>query len=172
MHPAAIAGKMILRVLAFPIAREAIPGRRRGISAPGTVVTGIGPEPRRLGLAGAGGEQADGRVIRKDRLGRQDMTTDGIGQRFQQGGGLSDPIGQRRAIQIKAIPVEDLTLAIEGEMVGILGSPAHAPRDPVQDGRARWGATAAGPERSAREPSAGQPGTDDAVHDEASRHVF
>ena len=41
------------------------------------------------------------------------MATDGIGQRFQKGGGLADPVGQCRAIKIEAFAVEYLALAIE-----------------------------------------------------------
>src|SRR5690606_7231249 len=35
MHEAARAGEMVLRVLSLAVAREAIPGRRRGRAAPG-----------------------------------------------------------------------------------------------------------------------------------------
>lgn len=119
VHPAAEPGEVILGVLALAVAGEPIPGRGRGLPAPRSFVAGIGPEPCRLGLAGAGGQHADRRVVCKDRLGRQNMATDGVGQGFQQGGGLADPVGQRRAIKIKAFAVEDLALAIQGKMVGI-----------------------------------------------------
>ena len=81
MHPAAVAGEMVLGVLAFAVAGEPIPGSGRGIAAPRAFVAGVCPEPRGLGLAGApsrrlhaiacratGGQHADGRVIGKDRL--------------------------------------------------------------------------------------------------------
>ena len=58
MHPAAEAGEVVLRVLALAVAREAIPGRRGCRAAPRPLVTGIGPEPRGLRLAGAGREHA------------------------------------------------------------------------------------------------------------------
>jgi hypothetical protein len=80
MHPAAEAGEMILGVLALAIAGEAIPGGGWSAAAPGAFVTGIGPEPCRLGLAGARGEHTDRRIIGEDRLGRQDMAADGIGE--------------------------------------------------------------------------------------------
>ena len=115
MHPAAEAGEMILGVLALAVAGEPIPGGRWGIAAPRAFIAGIGPEPCRLGLAGAGGEHADRRVIGEDRLGRQDMAADGIGQGFQQGGGLADPVGQGRAVEIEPFAVEDLALAIQAE---------------------------------------------------------
>ena len=36
------------------------------------------------------------------------MAPDGIGQRFQQGGALADPIGQGGAVDIQPLTVEDL----------------------------------------------------------------
>lgn len=53
MHPAAVSGEVILRVLALSITGEAIPGGGRRGTAPGAFVAGIGPEPCCLGLAGA-----------------------------------------------------------------------------------------------------------------------
>ena len=47
------------------------------------------------------------------------MTPDGIGQRFQKGGGLADPVSKGRAIEIAPIPVEDLALAVKRKVVGI-----------------------------------------------------
>jgi hypothetical protein len=69
------------------------------------------------------------------------MPTDGIGQRFQQGGGLADPVGQRRAIQIKTVALEDLALAVKRKMIGVfvdqnMGKKART-RTPALDG-ARW----------------------------------
>jgi len=46
------------------------------------------------------------------------MAADGIGQRFQKGGGLADPIGQGGAVKVKALAVEDLALAIEWQVIG------------------------------------------------------
>jgi hypothetical protein len=121
MHPAAEAGEMVLGVLAFAVAGEAIPGGGRGIGAPRALITRIGLEPRRLGLAGAGCEHADWRVIGEDRLGRQDMAANRIGQRFQQCGGLADPIGQGGAVQIQTFALEDLALPVKRQMIGLRG---------------------------------------------------
>ena len=104
---------MVLRVLALAIAGEAIPGGRGRITAPWPFVAGIGPEPRGLGLAGAGREHLDRRVIGEDRLGRQDMSSDGVSKGFQQGGGLADPVGQRGSVEIDALTAVDLCLAIQ-----------------------------------------------------------
>ena len=48
------------------------------------------------------------------------MAADGIGQRFQQGSGFADPVSQRGTIKINAFAVEDLTLAIERQVISIL----------------------------------------------------
>ena len=171
VHPAAEASEVILGVLTFPISREPIPGGGRGRAIPGAFVAGIGPEPCRLGLSRAGGEHADRRVVGEDRLGRQDMTPDGIGEGFQQGGGLADPVGQCRAIQIEAFAVEDLALAVERQVVGILadqdmGQETRAGAAPLYGPRGQRGldeAFAAG---------AGQARPHDAVHEEAPGDVF
>ena len=115
-------------------------GGRGCLAAPGAFVAGIGPEPRRLGLAGAGGQHADGRVVGEDRLGRQDVAPDGIGERLQQGGDLSDPVGQGRAVEVEPFTVKDLALAVKRQMIGIfadhhIGQKAR-PRAPPLD-RAR-----------------------------------
>ena len=120
MHPAAVAGEMVLGVLAFAVAGEPIPGSGRGIADPRAFVAGVCPEPRGLGLAGAGRQHADRCVVGKNRLSRQDMSSDGIGQGLQQGSGFANPVRQGGAIQIKAFTVEDLALTIQRKMVGIL----------------------------------------------------
>lgn len=106
-------------VLAFPGAGEAIPCGGWGLTTPRTLIAGVGPEPCGLRLAGAGGQHADGRVIGEDHFGRQHMTPDGIGEGFQQGGALADPVGQGRAIEVEPLAREDLALAIQGKMAGV-----------------------------------------------------
>ena len=119
MHPAAEAGEMVLGVLALTVTGEPIPGGGRGRATPGAFVARIGPEPGGLGLAGAGRQHADGRVIGKNRLSRQDMSSDCIGQGLQQGSGFANPICERRTVQIKPFAVKDLALAVERQMIGI-----------------------------------------------------
>ena len=82
-------------------------------AAPGAFIAGIGPEPGGLGPARAGREHADRRVVGEDRLGREHMPPDGVGQRLQQRGGLSDPVGERGAVEVQPVALEDLALAIE-----------------------------------------------------------
>ena len=99
------------------------------------------------------------------------MASDGIGQRFQKGSGFANPIGEGRAVEVEAITVEDLTLTIERQMVGIFAD--------QNMGQQTWAGAAAFDgargQRGLDEPfaaGAGQPGTDDAVHDEAAWDVF
>jgi hypothetical protein len=158
-------------MLALSVAGEAIPGSRGCRAAPRAFIAGIGPEPCGLRLAGAGGQHADRRVIGKDRLGRQDMATDGLGQRFQQGCRLADPVRQGRSVEVDTFPVEDLALAIEWQMVGILV-------DQHMGQQTRAGATAFDRTRRERRlheaftAGAGQAGSHDPVHDEAAGDVF
>ena len=95
MHPAAVFGEMVLRVFAFAVGGEAIPAGGRDGAAPGALVATVSPKPGGLGLACAGGEHRDRGVVGKDRLPRQHMPPDGIGQRFQQGGRFAHPVRQR-----------------------------------------------------------------------------
>ena len=117
VHPAVEPGEMNLRVLALAITGVPIPVRGRGIAAPRPFVAGKGPKPCGLGLAV--GQHADRRVIGKDRLCRQDVAADGIGQRLQQGCRLADPIGQGRSVEVEAFTVEDLALTVKRQMIGI-----------------------------------------------------
>ncbi len=63
--------------------------------AGGPFVAGIDPEPGGLGPARSGSQHADRRVVGEDRLGCEHVPADGVGQRLQQRGGLSDPVGER-----------------------------------------------------------------------------
>ena len=171
MHPAVEAGEVVLRVLTLAVAGEAIPGGRGRRAGPGPLVTGIGPEPGGPGLASARRQHLHRRVVGEDRLGREDMAADRIGQRLQQGGGLADPVGQGRAVEVEAVTLEDPALAVERQMIGIfvhqhMGEETRT-RPTALDG--------AGRQRGLDEALAartGQPRPHDPVHDEAARDVF
>jgi len=171
MHPAAEAGEMVFGMLALAVAGEPIPCSGRSGAAPWPFVSGIGPEPGGLGLASAGGEHADRRVIGKDRFGRQDMATNGVSKGFQQGCGLADPVSQRGTVKIKAFAVEDLALPVKRQMIGILADqhvsqqtrPRTAPLDGPRGQRRLNKLLAAG---------ASQPGANDPVHDKPAGDVF
>ncbi len=88
--------------------------------SPRAFIASVGPQPRRLGLAGAWGQQRHGCIVSEYCLPRQHMPSDGRRQRLQQCRGFTDPIRQRRAIQIEPFAGEDLALPIKRQMVGIL----------------------------------------------------
>ncbi len=99
------------------------------------------------------------------------MAADSIGQGFQQGGGFADPDDQGGAVEIEALAVEDLALAVKRQVIGIL-----ADQDMGQ--KARPGAAALDGARRKRRldeafaAGAGQPGPDDPVHDEAAGDIL
>jgi hypothetical protein len=99
------------------------------------------------------------------------MAADGVSQGFQEGGGLADPVSQRGTVKINAFAVEDLTLAIERQVISIL-----ADQNMGQQARAR-AAALDGPrgQRGLHEPLAartGQTRANDAVHDKPAGNVF
>jgi len=171
MHPAAVSGDVVLRVLSIADTRERILCRRWCQSAPRALISDIAPEPCGLCLAGAGRQHADRCIVGKDRLCRQNVPSDGIGQGFQQGCCLADAVGQGRAIKIEPLAVEDLALQVKRQMVGIL-----ADQNVGQEARP-GAATLNWPRRQRRldeafATGAGQPEPRDPVHDEAARYVF
>jgi hypothetical protein len=107
----------------------------------------------------------------EDRLGRQDMAADGVCEGFQKGRGFAHPIGKGRSVEVETFAVEDLAMAVERQVIGIF-----ADQDMGQQTRP-W-ATALDRARRQRRlneafaAGAGQPGSDDPVHDEAAGHVF
>ncbi len=104
VHPAVVSCEVVLGVLALSIPGEPIPGGGRSLTAPGSLVAGVNPQPCGLGLAGAGGEHADGRVIRKDRLGRQDMAPDGICEGFGSSRAVDLPTQSARVERSRSRP--------------------------------------------------------------------
>lgn len=98
------------------------------------------------------------------------MAPDGDSQRFQQGSGFADPVSLLGTVKIRAFAVEDLTLAVKRQVIGVF-----AEQNTGQETRA--GATAldgARGQRGLNEPfaaRAGQTRADDAVNDEAAGDV-
>lgn len=135
---------MVFGKLAFPVARQAIPGSRWGQSAQGTFIAG---------------RHADRCVIGEGHL----------GQRFQWCSGLADPIGQHRVVEIEPVAVKDLALAVKRQVVGIVLTRPWASR-PGRGGRARSGGKGAGLD-DAFAAGAGQTRAGSPVHDKASGDV-
>ncbi len=154
MHPATVSHQMILGVLTFAVAGEAIPTGGWNGAAPGALLATVSPQPRGLGLAGARCQHRDRGIVDKDRLTGQHMPSDGIGQRFQQGGGFTDPVRERRAANIEPVAVKELALAVKRKVIGVfvdqdIGKKART-RASALDG-ARW-------QRSLREAIAARAG--------------
>ena len=78
---------------ALAIRRELIPSRWRGITAPRTFISPIRPEASCLCFTIPGGQQLDGRIIRKDGLAGEHIALDGLGKWLQQCSYLADPPG-------------------------------------------------------------------------------
>jgi len=94
----------------------ALPARFQSVA----FIAPAGPQSRGLGLACSGGQHCDWGIVCKYGLARQHMPPDRVSQRLQQGGRFAHPIRQGRAIQIKPFAAEDLALAIQRQVVGIL----------------------------------------------------
>ena len=113
--------EMALRAHALPIRRIAIEDGWRGISGMGALVADIDPKAARRGLAEPGGEHRHGRVVGVKRAPGHGMLADRLGQGCQQRRRRSDPIGQGGTVEIDAFAGIDLGLAVQRQMVGILG---------------------------------------------------
>ena|GEM_PF-3383864 len=120
MHPTLIILEMFTGTYAFAVWRELIPCGGWCIAAPRAFIPVIGLETCRLGLAIAGCQHLHRRVAGKDGLAGQDVALDGLGQRLQQRGRLTNPSSQCGAIHIQAFMREDLRLAVRGQVIRIL----------------------------------------------------
>ena len=80
-----------------------------------------------------------------DLVGGEDVRTDRVGNRIEQPGRLSDPVAERRAVEIDAVAGEDLGLAIERQVVAVLRPPADVRGWPALRARAASAWAAAGP---------------------------
>ena len=113
--------QMSSRPLGPAIRTVEIDRRRRIGSAPGPVIAGVDPEPAGLGAAAAGIEHRDRRVVGEQRLRGEDVLGEPGLQRLQPPDGSADPVGERRAIQLDALPGEDLALPVERKVIAVFG---------------------------------------------------
>ena len=99
------------------------------------------------------------------------MARDGVRQRFEQGGGFTNPVGQGGAVQIDPLALEYLALPVERQMIGIFID---------QHMREQTGAGPAALDRPRRQlglmeclaASAGHARAHDPVHDETAGDIF
>ena len=94
---------------------------RRLRSIPRSIIAGIDPEPAGLGAAAAGIEHRDRCVVGKQSLRGKDVRSEPCVQRLQPPDCATNPVGKCRAIQLDALPGEDLALPIKRKMIAILG---------------------------------------------------
>ena len=162
---------MVLGMRPAPVFGELIPGRERHIAAPRAFIAGIHPEPPGLGLACAGCEHVDGRVVGEDSFAPQDMFADGVSQWGQKCRCLANPVRESGAVKVEPVTFEDLALAIKRQVIRIFADKDMRqqpwPRASTFDGT-RW-------QHCLRElfaAFAGKARAGDLVHDEPPRHVL
>jgi hypothetical protein len=132
-------------MLPFPVAREAIPCRRRRARDPqgrssrawvksrAVCVVPVPSASKRMGLSSA--------KIAAPASTCRTMAENGVGLRLQQRSGLADPVAERRAVEVQPVALEDSTL-ISGHpqlvlslrvrrrsCLGISAPPRHQPVD-------------------------------------------
>ena len=119
MHHAAEPGQVFARPLAFSVGRVAVECRRRPGSGMRSGIHGIDPEPRQPGLARAGCERADRRVVGVQHRLRHHGRADQLGKRRQPPGSSADPISQRHAVDLHALAGQNDRLAEQRQAVAV-----------------------------------------------------
>lgn len=107
------------------------------------LVAEVGPEPAGPGLARPRREHGDRRVVGVENAAREGVPGQRVHQRAQQRRRLPDPVGERRALQFDAVAGVDSALAVERQVVGVLGhqhvGEQARRRPPALDGQGRRG---------------------------------
>jgi len=96
-----------------------IDGRRWNGPVPGPVIAGVDPQPAGLSAAAAGIEHWDRRVVSEQRLRSEDMFGETCLQRLKPPDRSANPVGERRAIQLDAVPGEDLALSVKRKVIAV-----------------------------------------------------
>src|SRR5262249_35032047 len=96
-----------------------IDGGRRIGPAPGPVVARIDPQSAHLGAAAAGIEHWDRRIVGKDLARPEDVSGETRVQGLQPPARATDPVRQGRAVNLDAVPGENLALTVERGVVAI-----------------------------------------------------
>ena len=103
---------MLYRPLGFAIRGIAIGDRRRITAAPGPVITRVSPELAGLRSAASGVEHRRGGLVGKQLAAPLEVGEQVIAQRRQPPRRASDPVRQRRTIDMHALAGVDLRLPI------------------------------------------------------------
>ena len=115
------AGEVRDRLLGLAVRRVDIGDRRRVRSAPGPVVSRVGPKLAGLGPPAPRIEHRRRRLVGEQLRRRPQMRENALVHGPQVERGASDPVGERRAIETNALPLVNLGLAIERQVVGVFG---------------------------------------------------
>src|ERR1700722_5780896 len=141
------------RTLCLAIRTVEVDGGRRVRSAPGPVVAGIDPEAAGLGAPPARIEHRDRGVIGEQLLRAEDVFGELLLQRLQPPAGTPDPVSKRRAVDLDAMPGEDLALPVEWKVIAVFGhqdmSEQGRTGQPLADRPPRGGGLMDGPARPA-----------------------
>ena len=108
-------------MLALAIRAIAVDGRRRRRAASRPLAADVGPQAAGLGLARARCQHRDGGVLGVDGVAGHGVLLERVHQRSQQRRGPPDPVGERKPLQLDALAFVDLALAVERQVVGVLG---------------------------------------------------
>ena len=109
------------RALCLAIRTVEVDGGRRFGPGPGPVIASVDPQPAGLGAAAAGIEYGDRRVVGKQ-LGRSKHMGCQAGlQGLQPPTRAADPVRQGRAVDLDAVPGEDLALPVKWQVIAVLG---------------------------------------------------
>ena len=117
----------------------------RRVLACRAILADVGPQAGRSGLAHAWSQHRHRRIVGVDLFVRQHVAANLVHQGSEQMAGRAHPVGQCGAVQIDTVAGEDLRLAIQGKVVGVLGEPdmgqkigPASPRSMGRDGAGAW----------------------------------
>src|SRR5271165_5269498 len=100
--------QMLARMFASAVSRISEPDSRRSLFARRSVVADIGPKPSGFGLAVAGCEHGDRRVVGMHLATGKNMPADGVNQRPKQIAGCTNPACHGRARDLDSLTGIDL----------------------------------------------------------------
>ena len=124
-----------------------IDGRRRIRSTPRPIVAGINPDPAGFGTTATGVEHRDRGIVGEQLLRGKDVLGEPCLQRLQPPDGAANPVGERRTIQLDALPGEDLALPVKRQVI-----PGHGREDRGWPGPWRSDAPGRAPDGWSRTP--------------------
>ena len=122
LHGAAEPGQVRSGALGFAIRAVKIDRGWRIGPVPGPVVAGVHSQSTGLGAAAAGIEHRDRRIVGEQFLRSEDALGELGLKRLEPPAGTTDPVRERRTVQLDALPAEDLTLPIKRQVIAILGN--------------------------------------------------